>query len=137
VIEFVIPGPAVAKGRPRATSIAGKARMYTPARTAKYEAVVAAAARAEMGVREPLAVPISVYVQEIRAIPASWSKRDRQAAADGLRLPTSRPDADNVAKAVLDGMAGIVFVDDAAIVDLAVWKRYGTKPRVEVSVVPA
>jgi Holliday junction resolvase RusA-like endonuclease len=53
---------------------------------------------------------------------------------DGDRLPTSRPDADNVAKAVSDGANGILWVDDSQIVDMAVTKRYGTIPEVRVRV---
>ena len=33
-VEFFVPGQPVGKGRPRATVRAGRARLYTPARTA-------------------------------------------------------------------------------------------------------
>ena len=37
-VEFFVPGQPVGKGRPRATVRAGRARLYTPARTADAEA---------------------------------------------------------------------------------------------------
>ena len=42
----------------------------------------------------------------------------------GELLPILRPDLDNLAKSVLDGMSGIVFTDDSQITDLEINKRY-------------
>ena len=41
MLTFEIPGDPVAKARPRAAMVAGRARLYTPAKTEKYEARVA------------------------------------------------------------------------------------------------
>jgi Holliday junction resolvase RusA-like endonuclease len=46
--------------------------------------------------------------------------------------PKVKPDLDNVAKAVLDAINGIVYVDDAQVINLVATKRYATDPRVEV-----
>jgi Holliday junction resolvase RusA-like endonuclease len=43
-------------------------------------------------------------------------------------------DVDNLAKAVLDAMSGLVFEDDAQVCDLHVTKHYGPKSGVEVTV---
>jgi Holliday junction resolvase RusA-like endonuclease len=45
-----------------------------------------------------------------------------------------KPDADNVAKAVLDALNGLAFEDDSRIYVLNVAKRYTlVEPRVEVT----
>nr|DAQ86101.1 MAG TPA: Endodeoxyribonuclease RusA [Caudoviricetes sp.] len=44
------------------------------------------------------------------------------------------PDADNIAKAVLDGLNGVVYADDKQIVELKVIKAYAEVPRVEVTI---
>ena len=46
----------------------------------------------------------------------------------------SRPDADNIGKAVTDGCNGIVWRDDSLIVDWRVTKTYALDPRVLVAV---
>lgn len=134
-VAFTVPGEPGAKGRPRATTVGGKARMYTPAKTERYESRVALFARQAMQGAEPMSAPLSVRITAFLPIPASWSKR-RQAQADADRIrPAKRPDADNLAKAVTDGCNSIVWRDDSLIVDLHVSKRYGWAPRVDVSVV--
>lgn len=43
-------------------------------------------------------------------------------------------DADNVLKAVCDGMNGVVFKDDSQAVSVVLAKRYGETPRLRVMV---
>jgi Holliday junction resolvase RusA-like endonuclease len=66
------------------------------------------------------------------AIPTSWSKRKHAAALVGQVFPTKKPDLDNFLKAILDGMNGIAFTDDARVVALISSKRYSDTPRVVV-----
>jgi Holliday junction resolvase RusA-like endonuclease len=135
-IRFEIPGDPVAKGRPRATTIGGKARMYTPAKTERYESRVAVFAQQAMAGRAPLDEALCVRICAIVAVPASWSQKKRTAALAGEVFPVSRPDADNIAKAVTDGANGILWVDDSRIVSLTVSKAYGATPGVTVWVDP-
>ena len=65
-------------------------------------------------------------------IPKSYSKKRVQAIRDGLEKPTKKPDADNIAKIILDSLNGIAYKDDSQIVELRVIKRYTEdKERVE------
>jgi Holliday junction resolvase RusA-like endonuclease len=66
--------------------------------------------------------------------PASWSKKRQQMAAAGQIAPTGKPDIDNVQKCVKDGMNGVVWRDDALVIEVRVSKRYSTAPGVCVSV---
>ena len=136
-LQIIIPGDPVAKGRPRAAVIRGQARMYTPAKTARYESKVALFAQQAMrGAQRtlPLDVALSVHVQAYLPIPTSWSQRKQRAALAGEIRPVSRPDADNIGKAVTDGCNGIVWRDDSLIVDWRVTKTYALDPRVLVAV---
>jgi Holliday junction resolvase RusA-like endonuclease len=67
-------------------------------------------------------------------IPPSWTKKRQAAALAGVEWPTGRPDSDNLAKGVLDALNGILWGDDAAVVELTVSKRYCTRPRTCVTV---
>ena len=136
LVTFFVPGPPTAKARPRVTTIHGRPRLYTPAATARYEQRVALAGYAAMAGRPLLAGALSVAIEVRLTVPASWSgKRQHRAIAGEIR-PTSRPDASNYVKSVEDGLNGVVWRDDAQVVDLRVTKRYHEAPGVLVSVTP-
>jgi Holliday junction resolvase RusA-like endonuclease len=48
--------------------------------------------------------------------------------------PTKKPDADNIAKVILDALNGIAYRDDTQVVDLTVSMRYGTYSAVFVEI---
>lgn len=132
-LRFEVPGIPVAKGRARVTTIGGHARAYTPAKTVAYESTVALMARQAMGASSPMAGPLAVSIIATWPIPASWSKKRRESEV----FKASRPDLDNIAKAIGDGCNGIVWADDSQIVDLRCVKRYGQIPGVVVEVCAA
>ena len=131
MIGIVILGVPVAKGRPRFNKETG--RGYTPAKTASFEAQLKYAALQVMGDRSPLEGPLSVMMEVVLPIPASWPKKRQAAARAGLERPTKRPDVDNFAK-MLDAANMVVWQDDGQIVDLVVTKRYGEKPGMWIKV---
>jgi len=133
LITFTVDGPPVAKGRPRATTIRGMARLYTPSKTRAYEDAIRIAAAMAMGSRLPFEGEVSVTVTAAVAIPASYSRKKRQNAAAGIIRPTTRPDADNYAKAALDACNGILFRDDAQVTDLIVRKRFAADPHLTIT----
>lgn len=50
------------------------------------------------------------------------------------RYPITKPDVLKLARAAEDAMTGIVYPDDAAIVDEHLFKRYGTPERIEIEI---
>lgn len=131
-VYFVVTGKPVGKGRPRASTRGGFVRMYTDAKTLGYEAAIADEAKLAMGQLEPFDTPMQLQVSCYYQIPKSWPKRLKQEALDGDVFPKVKPDLDNVVKAILDAMNGIVYQDDAQVINLVATKRYATDPRVEV-----
>ncbi len=129
VVSFIVPGPPQGKGRARATRTG---RMYTPAKTVAYESLVALAGQQAMRGAQPFAGPVAAEINAAYPIPASWSKKRQDQARAGQILPTGKPDADNIGKAIGDGLNGIVWADDAQIVRLVVTKRYDDAPCVHV-----
>lgn len=134
MISIVIPGPPIAKGRPRISTVGKFARAFTPAKTRRYEDMIRCEAADAMGERGPLDEPVSVVVTAYVAPPKSLSKKRRQDALDGVTKPVTRPDLDNYAKAALDGCNAIVFRDDSLVTDLIVRKRYSERPRLVITV---
>lgn len=135
-LAFTIPGDPRGKGRPRATTIGGHARMFTDAKTASYENLVKLAASRALGDRAPLDVPLTVVVT-VRMVPAaSASRKNRANMLSGAIAPTKLPDLDNVVKAVLDGCNKVAFRDDALVVSLIARKRYAEVAGVDVEISP-
>lgn len=131
-VAFTVDGTPVAKGRPRASATHRGVRMHTPTATKRYEATVQVAARAAMLGELPTARPVAMTVSIILPIPESWSKRRKRLACMGEIAATKKPDADNVLKAIKDGVNGIVYRDDSQVVSVVVTKAYGDQPRVDV-----
>lgn len=133
-VVFAIPGQPVAKGRPKFARQGSFVRTYTPEKTATYENLVKLFATQAMAGLPPIEGPVELWLDINLQIPTSWSKKRQRDAAAGLVAATKKPDADNVLKAVKDGMNGIVWLDDAQAVEYRISKRYSTSPCVQVSV---
>lgn len=131
-VIFTVPGVPIGKGRPRVSTIAGRTRMHTPAKTASYEGLIAHEARIAMDGRELIAGPVDVLLEIKVPIPASWSQKKQRAAVDAYIRPTSKPDIDNTCKAIFDGLNQVVWKDDAQVVRLIVSKIYAGVPGVNV-----
>lgn len=135
-VSFLVPGEPVGKGRPRVSTIAGHAHMYTPTKTANYEGLIATAGSAAMDGRTLLDGPVMVELRVNLSVPKSWSKKKQAAALAGQVMPTKKPDFDNVLKAICDGLNGVVWKDDVQVVDVFARKRFGATPGVHVRIVP-
>lgn len=130
-LQFIVPGEPQGKGRPRFTR---QGRAYTPAKTAEYEARIAGLAAAAMRpFAGPTALPCYVRIDAYKGIPKSWTRAKRLRAMEGQEIP-GKPDLDNVAKAVLDALNGLVYADDVQVVRLLVTKQYSLEPRLVVTV---
>lgn len=77
---------------------------------------------------EPFAakVPLDVTLCFYRVKPESTPKR--------IRWPVTKPDMDNLVKPCFDAFKGVVWGDDAQVVQMAVVKRFSDAPGVRVEV---
>jgi Holliday junction resolvase RusA-like endonuclease len=133
-IEFTVPGDPKGKGRPRFSRVGKFTKTYTDAKTKMYEDKIASAARLAMYPHEPLTMPVAVFMVINVAIPASYSKKRKEACLLGVEMPCKKPDIDNVAKGILDAMNGIVYKDDVQVIRLTLHKQYSTEPSVYIMV---
>lgn len=131
---FTILGKPKPKERPRLNKSTGQ--VYTPKDTAHYEKFVQICYKQQNTGAKPFAkgVPLVVRIDTYHAIPKKANKKEReQMQAKGI-LPTTRPDVDNVIKAILDALNGITYHDDSQVVELDVKKFYCSNPRVWVQI---
>lgn len=127
------------KGRARARYVQPRGRpgfttLYTPAATRKYEAEIAAFAVKAMRGRQIFEGPLSVTIDAIMPVPASWSNAKWGRAVAGVIRPTGKPDADNILKGVADSCNRVIWNDDAQIVDCRIRKFYGKTPCIIMTV---
>lgn len=81
---------------------------------------------------EPLWVTMTFY----RTRPKSHYRTNGELKASAPRVPTTRPDTLKLARAVEDALTGILWRDDALIVDEPLHKRFAEdgRPRLELQV---
>lgn len=119
-ILFSIPGKPQGKARPRFTK---NGHTFTPHQTAEYEQKIRQEfARQAPPDFQPFTGPVRAWVLALFPVPSSYSRKRREALA-GTPY-THKPDADNIAKAVLDALNGCAYTDDSQIQELAVIKKY-------------
>jgi Holliday junction resolvase RusA-like endonuclease len=126
MLDFKIIGKIVGKQRPRATTFGGHARVYTPKDTMNYENLVKFSFLEKYPNFIPYdsKTPLKVKITAFKPIPKAYSKKKRQQALDREIRPLVKPDLDNIAKSILDGLNQVVFEDDKSVVDLHVVSYY-------------
>lgn len=112
-LRFGVTARPVPKARPRVVD----GHAYTPARTLAFEAAVGYGAGAAMR-------------------RAGWGLLTGKVLVDlvvtGAR---ANADVDNLLKSVLDGMTGVVYVDDSQVLGCTVWREDRGLPGVRIEVV--
>ncbi len=134
-MKLVIMGEPVAAGRPRFSSAVALPKRMIPKRVGIIKKMIKKQAMQQLpSDYEPFACPIEVDIKVYRSIQKSVSKKEYARRFSNEVRPTVKPDADNYIKIILDGLNGLVWLDDNQITDVAAHKYYSDKPRVEVEV---
>lgn len=130
-VEFVIHEVPVSWKRARTN---GK-RFFVDAKTAAWKASIANhfAAAAPAGF-EPMEGRVELALGFILPFPKSWPKYRKQSALTMREWHTQKPDADNLAKGVMDALNGVAWVDDGQVCGLGVTKVWGPVGAVVVSI---
>lgn len=128
--RFSVYGKVVGSARPRVTRYG----TYIPKAARDYRSLIRRAFTDQCGGRSaPIQTgPVEVRITVRRALPKSTPKRVES------EPDTKKPDADNIAKNVLDALNGVAWKDDSQIVSLAVVKlpRTRCKEHITVEVAP-
>ena len=131
-IMFTVPGQPHGKGRPRFARRGNFVATYTDAKTSNYEDQIRFYALKAMGSSEPLKTALEAFIYIRLPVPKSYPKKRAEACLSGLEWPSKKPDWDNVAKSICDGMESIIFVCDSQIVECHVCKVYAETAGVDV-----
>lgn len=114
--RFFVSMKPVGKGRPRFA----RGRAYTPKNTVEAEKKIVAA-YSEKYVPSQTTAPLKVDIKAYDQLPKSKPKSITS------EMYTSKPDADNIAKLILDALNSIAFHDDSQVVHLCILKYPRTR----------
>ena len=120
--EFEVEGKIVGKERPRVNMYSGN--VYTPTKTKDYETLIQQAFLIKYRKQPRIEGRLSVSIIAFFKIPTSIKKSDRELMINDVISPTKKPDVDNIAKVVLDGLNNFVFKDDNQVSKIFVEKKY-------------
>lgn len=118
-MRIILTGKPKGKQRPRFY----RGHAVTPKDTREYEELLAAMWKVHkcgyLGEK-----PIKVSIRAYFLVPKSYTKKKKLMIALGMLFPIIKPDVDNIAKIVLDGLNGVAYKDDKQIIRLEVEKIY-------------
>lgn len=124
VIEFFVPGAPVSKARARTfRKKNGRIGSYTPDKTTAWEANVKLHARSSLP-EKPLEGALRLDLTFLMPISKVALKKKRV-------FHSTRPDIDNLEKAVMDALNRFVWVDDAQVCQKVSQKIYTQDMREE------
>lgn len=129
MIQFTVYGIPQPKGSTRAFFRPGMARPVVTSdnpRTKPWALLVSTVAQEHAGANPPIEGPVSVVLEFWLPRPKSLPKR--------VVAHTKKPDLDKLVRAVLDGLTGIVFYDDAQVVSVRASKGYTSWVGVTVTI---
>lgn len=134
MVQFIVNGQPIGKGRPRFAMKGGRVNAYTPPKSKHYERQIEKDYKLAGGQMFPDDVPVKITVRIALRMPASASRKKREAMRGGLIRPLVKPDTDNVIKSVLDGLNGVAYADDKQVTCVRAVKVYDDVPHITVTV---
>ncbi len=130
-VSFIIPAKPLGKERPR---VCKGGYVYTPAKTKAYENFIKGCYIEQCGNVSFKSKSIALYVKSYVKPKSDFRKAERIAALNGELKPTTKPDADNILKAILDALNEVAYDDDRYIYKIVIERFYAEVPRTEVEI---
>ena len=137
MIDFYVMGTPVAMPRPRVVRTpSGKTRTYNSSKSTTYKQMIKIHAKNAMNKahKSMSEQPLKMELTFLFKPPKSYSKKKLLAVTKGELRYTKLPDADNLAKTVMDGLNKVLYKDDSQIVELVVKKEYGLEDGLKIKV---
>ena len=136
-MKLILLGKPVAKARARAYPRGKHIMFYDPQTDLKQDVrrqfhrfVLESVEASALAQAAAFTVDWYFYLPVADSCPAAL----RNAKLWGFDLPNHKPDYDNLEKFYLDCANGILWRDDAMVIDAGAHKRYSSQPRIEVTI---
>lgn len=133
-IVFFARGEPKGQPRPRAFARNGIVRVYDPGTAEGWKSQIAMAAKPHIP-EEPMLGTFSVAIHAVFSRPKAHRRANGQVKPTAPCYHVTKPDCDNVAKAVLDALTTVgMWRDDRQVARLTVDKVYGDEPGAIISI---
>ena len=131
-LMFFVPMKPTGKARPRYSRVSKT--MYTPSETAKAERLIAEYFRLSLHqspIKDGFEVikghSVKALITAYHHVPPSLIRTKEGKRLVSQQICMRKPDADNVAKLVLDSLNGLAYHDDRQVTDLGIKRRWATE----------
>lgn len=134
-VSITVPGEPIARPRQRFGVRGRRAVTYTDSKHPVHAYKAAVRIAWSLACRSPPTTEaVKISIEAVFPRPASkiWKNKPMPSYAK-----TSKPDLDNVAKAVMDALSGLAYRDDSQVCLLLIFKRVAAgdeQPRTEIEI---
>ena len=100
----------------------------------EYQRDVQVACKQEWGNKELIETAVEIHLEFIRSYPNNLPKRETSRERRLKEALVRKPDLDNLCKAAIDGIKGIIIKDDTVVVKLSAEKRFGPEAMTVITI---
>ena len=90
-----------------------------------YQATIQVACKQEWRNKELIETAVEIHLEFVRSYPNNLPKRETSRERRLKEALVRKPDLDNLCKAAIDGIKGIIIKDDTVVTRLTAEKRFG------------
>ena len=130
LINMTVPG------EPKPWQVWVKMSAPTPGYLAfkAYQATIQVACKQEWGNKELIETAVEIHLEFVRSYPNNLPKREASRERRLKEALVRKPDLDNIVKAAIDGIKGIILKDDTVVTKLSAEKRFGPEPMTIITI---
>jgi len=96
--------------------------------------MIQVACKQEWGNKELIETAVEIHLEFVRSYPNNLPKRETSRERRLKEALVRKPDLDNIVKAAIDGIKGIILKDDTVVVKLSAEKRFGPEPMTMITI---
>jgi Holliday junction resolvase RusA-like endonuclease len=87
-----------------------------------------------VGQQELIETAVEIHLEFVRSYPNNLPKRETSRERRLKEALVRKPDLDNLCKAAIDGIKGIIIKDDTVVVKLSAEKRFGPEAMTVITI---
>jgi len=99
-----------------------------------WQAMIQVACKQEWGNKPLIETAVEINLVFIRSYPNKLPKRETSRERRLKEALVRKPDLDNIVKAAIDGIKGIILKDDTVVTKLSAEKRFGPEPMTMITI---
>jgi len=99
-----------------------------------WQAMIQVACKQEWGNKPLIETAVEIHLVFIRSYPNNLPKREASRERRLKEALVRKPDLDNIVKAAIDGIKGIILKDDTVVTKLSAEKRFGPEPMTMITI---